>query len=148
MRLPLVLVVDNFLFFSPGDSVDAEPHRADITQRLPGVEGEVWRQGPTLLLSAEPLPLDDQGTSGSDHPTVHLYGVPQQLPLDPGPHRRRLLCQVVTYCTPKDCESDSVTCGPARMWTDASLSASASSNAVDISSSLRPKCVNFCWYNF
>lgn len=63
--------------------MDAEPHRADRSARLPGVEGKVRRQGPALLLTAQRLPPDHQGAARRDPATVHLHGVPQQLPLDP-----------------------------------------------------------------
>lgn len=74
--------------------MDAEPHRTDLPEGLPGVEGEVRREGTALLLPAQPLPSDHQGTPWTDRQTVHLHGVPQQLPLDPRPHGRRLLRQV------------------------------------------------------
>ena len=60
------------------------------------MEGEVRQQGPALLLAAKRLPPQHQRASRRNSSTVHLHGVPQQLPLDPRPHRRRILIQEIT----------------------------------------------------
>ena len=69
-----------------GDSVDAESHQHAGTERLPGVEGEMPGEGPAPLLSPEPLSSGNQGTARGDPQTSHLYGVSQELSLDPRPH--------------------------------------------------------------
>lgn len=76
---------------APGDPVDAEPDRAERPARLPGVEGEVRRQGPAVLFAAELVRPHDQGAARGDPAAVHVHGVPEQLPVDPGPHRGRVL---------------------------------------------------------
>ena len=68
--------------------MDAEPHRDDRPQGLHRVEGEVRREGPALLLPAQPLPPEYSGAAWHHPPAAHLHGVPQQLSLDPRPHRR------------------------------------------------------------
>ena len=70
--------------------MDAEPRRRDGSPRLRRVEGEVRRQGPALLLTAQRLPLDDQRTARRDTSSSHVPRVPQQLPLVARPHRRGL----------------------------------------------------------
>ena len=70
--------------------MDAEPNRADSAAGLLRVEGQVRHQGPALLLAAELLPAEHAGVAGGDAASSHLHGVPQQLPLDPRPHGRRL----------------------------------------------------------
>lgn len=71
--------------------MDAKPDRADGPARLHRVEGEVRREGPAVLLAAEPLPAQHEGAARGDPEVAHLHGVPQQLPLDPGSHGRRIL---------------------------------------------------------
>lgn len=79
----------------PGDPVDAEPRGHQLPARLRRVEGEVRRQGPGLLLPAQPLSAQHPRAARRDPPPPHLHGVPQQLPLAPGPHRRRIQLQEV-----------------------------------------------------
>jgi hypothetical protein len=82
---------------STGHPVDAEPHRADRTARLHRVEGEVRRQGPTLLLAAQRLPAQHPRASRRNSPPLHLHGMPQQLSLDSRPHWRRIFIQEINY---------------------------------------------------
>ena len=71
--------------------MDAEPCLRERHPRLCRVEERVQRQRPAILLPAKPMPNHVQGAAGGDAQAVHLHGVPKQLPLDPGPHRRRIL---------------------------------------------------------
>ena len=59
------------------------------------MEGEVRHQGSTLLLLTQRLPVDHQRIARRDPALAHLHGVPQQLPLDSRPHRRRILIQEI-----------------------------------------------------
>ena len=70
--------------------MDAEPHGNSVSQGLRGVEGKVRCEGPTPLQPAQPLPLDNQRAAWRDPEAAHVHGVPQQLPLDPRPHWRRI----------------------------------------------------------
>ena len=45
--------------------------------------------GSAVLLAAQPLPPHHQGAPRGDAQAAHLCRVPQQLSLDPRPHRRR-----------------------------------------------------------
>ena len=64
------------------------------------MEGQVRHQGPALLLLAQLVPAEHQGTAGRDPEAAPLHGVPQQLPLDPRPHRRRF--QLLSQMRRKD----------------------------------------------
>ena len=46
--------------------------------------------GSTFLFLAKSLPPHHQGAARRDAETAHVRGVPQQLSLDPRPHRRRI----------------------------------------------------------
>lgn len=71
--------------------MDAESQRYQFFERLWRVEREMWRQRTTTLLTAQPLPLDNQRTSGWNHQTPHVSPrMPEQLPLAAGPDRRRV----------------------------------------------------------
>jgi len=71
--------------------MDPEANRHKFPARLPGVEGEVRREGAALLLPPQPLPPQHQGVARGDGEAPHLHGVPQQLPLAVRPDRRRIL---------------------------------------------------------
>lgn len=71
--------------------MDAEPDRVDRPARLPGMEREMRRERTAVLLAAQRVSFDHTGTPRRNTPTLHLYGMSEQLPLDPGPHRRRVL---------------------------------------------------------
>ena len=45
------------------------------------------------MLLAQPLPGEHERVAGRDPEAAHVQAVPQEVPLDPGPHRRRLLLQ-------------------------------------------------------
>ena len=47
--------------------MDAEPHGHPGAARLPGVEGQVRRQGPALLQPAQRLPPHHQGAARRDY---------------------------------------------------------------------------------
>ena len=68
--------------------MDAEPRRHNRPSRLRRVEGQVRRQDPALLLSAQRLPPHHQRTAWRDAPSSHLPRVPKQLPMAARPHRR------------------------------------------------------------
>ena len=77
--------------------MDAEPCRHQLPSGLRRMEGEVRRQGPGLLLPAQPLPPEHQGAARRDPQAAHLHGVPQQLPLAPRPYRRWVQFQEVEW---------------------------------------------------
>lgn len=62
-------------------------------QRLPGLEGDLRREGSALLFPSERLPLDHQGASRRNPSSVHLHGVPQLLSMAARPNRRRFHCE-------------------------------------------------------
>ena len=74
---------DNVTMWCAGHPVDAEPHRDDSAQGLHRVEGQVRREGPAVLLPAQPLSSRHQGAAGLHPSFAHLHGVSQQLSLDP-----------------------------------------------------------------
>ena len=71
--------------------MDAGADRDPGASRLRRLEREVRRERTTLLLPAKRLPTDHSGTAWRDPATLHLHGMPEQLPLASRPHRRRLL---------------------------------------------------------
>lgn len=82
-------------FFQSGDQMDAAAHRAVRAARLSGLEGNLRREGSALLLAAQRLSPDDQGTARRDPASLHLHGVSQQLPVATRPDRRRFLREEV-----------------------------------------------------
>ena len=54
------------------------------------MEGQVRHQGPALLLPPQLLPTEYSRAPRRDPEAAHVHGVPQQLPLDPRPHWRRI----------------------------------------------------------
>ena len=48
---------------------------------------------PLVVLLAQRLPGEHERVAGRDPEAAHVQAVPQEVPLDPGPHRRRLLLQ-------------------------------------------------------
>ena len=76
--------------------MDAKPHRDDRPQGLHRVEREVRREGPALLLPAQPLPSEHSWAARHHPPPAHLHGVPQQLSLDPRSNRRWLQFLIIS----------------------------------------------------
>ena len=64
------------------------------------MEGQVRHQGPALLLPSQLLPTEHPGTARGNSEASHVHGMPQQLPLDPRPHRRRF--QLLSQMRRKD----------------------------------------------
>merc|ERR1712032_794513 len=79
-----------------GYPMDAKPHRDDRPQGLHRVEREVRREGPALLLPAQPLPSEHSWAARHHPPPAHLHGVPQQLSLDPRSNRRWLQFLIIS----------------------------------------------------
>lgn len=77
--------------------MDADTHRVVGTQRLPGLERDLRREGSALLLAAERLSADDQRITRRDSASLHLHGVPEQLPVAAGSNRRRFLREKVRF---------------------------------------------------
>ena len=83
-----------------GDPVDAEPGADQRHQGLRGVESHVHAVGAAVVLVAQPLPGEHEGVAGRGPEAAHLQGVPEEVPLDPGPHRRRILLQGLRFPAP------------------------------------------------
>ena len=96
-----------FFFLIPiptGHPVDAESSGHQLSARLRRVEGEVRREGPGLLLAAQPVPAQHPRAARGDAQAAHLHGVPKQLPVVAGPHRGRIQLQEEVASAPPDAQ--------------------------------------------